>query len=355
MRLEELAVKYLEFVKGNRAEGTLKNRERYLGYFLKFMGPCMVSAITKERIVAFHTFAKKKHGRGPNAGSEAMASVKSMLRWGSLEMEMADLSFRKFPEVRRVPIKTKRISEADLQRLLQAAPPDVKDFILFGVLTGLRPKEIRDLTQDQIQHAPKGTPYVFIETHKTMKQTRMAIPRSVPLCPLAEEIVERQVRRHPGRKFIFVNDDGGHYSRFTIRNRLRRLCRKLKLPDISPYCFRHTFASMESEQGTETTGLAQLMGHSTTRTLMRYVSNTHDHHLKSVQLVENRVRTLMDAPAENSAKTEKWQQSGSQGNSPQHGQEQDLRNLRCASLLRLVERRGFEPRTPTLRTWCSTN
>ena len=39
-----------------------------------------------------------------------------------------------------------------------------------------------------------------------------------------------------------------------------------------------SFASMESDAGTETTGLARLMGHSTTRTLERYVVNTFEAH-----------------------------------------------------------------------------
>jgi hypothetical protein len=52
----------------------------------------------------------------------------------------------------------------------------------------------------------------------------------------------------------------------------------------SPSALRHTFASMESDSGQiETMALARLMGHSTTHTLSRYVSNTLASHLGSGQ------------------------------------------------------------------------
>ena len=47
---------------------------------------------------------------------------------------------------------------------------------------------------------------------------------------------------------------------------------------------------MESETGTETTGLARLMGYSTTRTLERYVVNTQEHHRKAVTALQDRIR-----------------------------------------------------------------
>ena len=56
-----------------------------------------------------------------------------------------------------------------------------------------------------------------------------------------------------------------------------------------------SFASMESDAGTETTGLARLMGHSTTRTLERYVVNTFEAHQEAVEALQNRVRKVRQA------------------------------------------------------------
>jgi hypothetical protein len=52
---------------------------------------------------------------------------------------------------------------------------------------------------------------------------------------------------------------------------------------------------MESDSGQiETMALTRLMGHSTPRTLSRYVSNTLDSHLKAVNLVGDRLKELTD-------------------------------------------------------------
>jgi integrase len=181
-----------------------------------------------------------------------------------------------------------------------AASGDLRDVLVFGVLTGLRPQELRELRQDQILFTAGGKPYVLIERHKTSRSAHSPRPRSVPLCPMAEEILERQVRAHPQSPRVFLNAAGGPYTRYSLRNRLRRLCRRAGLRDedgaerlVTPYAMRHTFASIESDAGIETTSLAGLMGHSTNRTLQRYVANSFEHHRKAVGAVESQLRKIL--------------------------------------------------------------
>lgn len=88
-------------------------------------------------------------------------------------------------------------------------------------------------------------------------------------------------------------------TRYSFKTRLARLCRRAKTSRvITPYALRHTFASMESDAGTETTGLARLMGHSTTRTLERYVVNTQEHHRKAVTALQDRIRLVAPQPVD---------------------------------------------------------
>lgn len=291
MRIEELAVRHLEWVKANRAEGTFNNRQLFLLLFLDFIGPIMVSDITRMHLEQFHS-AEKERGSKPNSGNQALRHVKTMLLWGE-EMELIDLPFRRFPKVRHVPPETKRVDEADLVLLLDHLPDDFKDMILFGLMTGLRPNELRELTQGQVRQSGNGTAYVYIARHKTARTIGEPKPRTVPLCSQAKEIFERQVKSHPKSDHIFLNDDGTPYDRTVFRNRLIRWCRRAGIKDITPYALRHTFASMESDAGVETTSLASLMGHSQTRTLERYVSNTYESHLKAVEMVSERLTQII--------------------------------------------------------------
>ena len=47
MRIEELAVNHLEWVQNNRAPGTFENRQYFIQLFMGFLGPAMVSDITR--------------------------------------------------------------------------------------------------------------------------------------------------------------------------------------------------------------------------------------------------------------------------------------------------------------------
>jgi integrase len=116
----------------------------------------------------------------------------------------------------------------------------------------------------------------------------------VPLCPDAQSIYLRQTAKHPDSDLVFLNAVGTPYTRYAFKTRLTRLCRRAKTSCVhTPYALRHTFASMESEAGIETTGLARLMGHTTTRTLERYVVNTLEHHRKAVTALQERLNGVV--------------------------------------------------------------
>ena len=52
---------------------------------------------------------------------------------------------------------------------------------------------------------------------------------------------------------------------------------------------------MESDGNIETTSLSHLMGHSSTRTVQRYISNTFAHHQEAVDTLANRVEIIIQA------------------------------------------------------------
>jgi integrase len=184
-----------------------------------------------------------------------------------------------------------------LRRLLAAADQDMRDLIMFGTLTGLRPFEMRNLWHENIRDDDQGTSYLFIDKDvKGAKMARMPKPRSVPLCKEAEAIIERQFTAHPQSPFIFLSESGVPYTRYTLRDRFRRLAKSCGLKGFVPYSLRHTFASLQAAGGTETTSLAQLMGHSSVRTLQRYVVNTAKEHKEAMDRNETRLMGILRSP-----------------------------------------------------------
>ena len=150
--------------------------------------------------------------------------------------------------------------------------------VLFGLLSGLRPQELRNLRRTHVRFHQEGTATVVIEHHKTSASAREPVPRSMPLCPAALEIVQRQLEAHPDSEYIFVNAAGTPYSKDVLRRRLRRHSKVVGVKTITPYSLRHTFASMQAESGINQISLSQLMGHTSPRTTARYVHNSDEHY-----------------------------------------------------------------------------
>ena len=289
-------IRHLEWVQAHRAPSTYELRQFYVFQFLEFLGlgelqgerleitgSMTVLELTRGRLTDFHLWARRRSGNKVNGGNQALRHIKTMLRWGE-EEELCGLPFRKFPPISQKPPATKRVSLDDVAKLIETAPEDVGDLVKFGLLTGLRPQELRELTTDQVVQVSDEIWYIRIERHKTAGRARDSVARTVPVCEPAREILLRQIQAHPDQKHVFLNDDGVPYTRTVLRNRLIRWSRKAKIQDITPYALRHTFASVQSDSRIESTALARLMGHSSVRTLARYISNSSQHDFEAVQV-----------------------------------------------------------------------
>jgi integrase len=297
MRVDTLAHLHLEWVKNHRSQGTYENRRFFVLIFLDYMGEAMVSEITRMKLEEFYIHARTIHQRGDgrNAGNECMSHVKTMLRWAD-ERECVDLTFHRFPVIERKRPLTKRLTDEEVSLILSSADDDLKDLVHFGLLTGLRPIELRNLKQEHLRHAPDDSPYVFIEHHKTSESSKEPKPRSVPLCKQAKSILEQQMKKHPLSDYFFLNDAGTPYDSHVLGHRLRRLGKRIGLKkSLCAYSFRHTFASLQSDANVETNSLMSLMGHSTTRTLQRYVANTYSHHREAVERNADRIGRMIQA------------------------------------------------------------
>ena len=291
VHIKELAVRHLEWVKGNRAHNTFVTRQRHVCLFLDFIGNRMVSEITYSDLDAFYTDCRQKHSRTAFGGSHALRELKTFLRWGE-EFEICDVPVRRFPVARKKPPKTKNLSRDDLAKLVDAAEPDMADLVRFAVATGLRPRELRELKKADI-YTTNGVTGIRIEEHKTDAAARTYMARSLPLTPEAVEIVNRQMRRHPQSDLVFTNGKEGPYTCGTLRRRMERLSKRAGLETKTPYCFRHSFGTTLGENNVNLAVIAQLMGHSDIHTTTRYIANTDEAHVHAVAVMD---KFILPAP-----------------------------------------------------------
>ncbi len=292
--LSEVIATHLKWVTDNRAPATAGLYKLYEEYFLEFVGDRPVSTITRLMLEDFFTWGRDHHSKSENGGIVFVRHVKTMFLWAE-EMDICPCPVRKFPKVTETPPATKRFSDEELRKLLSTVAAEFSDFrdmIVFGLHTGLRPQELRELTRSQLHDDGNGNYAVFIQHHKTAKSAHEPKPRSVPLTPDAKEIALRHLAAHPKSEFVFLNGKGGPYTKSVFRNRLLRWCRRAGIKPRPPYALRHTFGSIEAEANVNQTVIAQMMGHTQLRTTSRYIANNAEHHRVAINAAGSRIAKL---------------------------------------------------------------
>lgn len=283
---------YLRWLEVNRAPGTLELKRGLLAHFDRRYGQLMVSGITQLLLAEYYAWARKNRGTSENGGNRHMREVKTMILWGA-DMDLCTIPVRKFPVIRHAPPKTKKFSDQELVVLLKKTDADFRDMIVFGILTGLRPQELRGLTRSHLQEQNGGA-FIVMERHKTSLSARQPKPRCVPLSCEAVEILTRQFDRHPTSPYIFLNGHGTPYTAGAFRQRLERACIRAGLPKRSPYALRHYFGTKQAGAGLNQTILAQVMGHTTIVTTTRYVDEVPEYQQKAMDAMAKDMAFLLE-------------------------------------------------------------
>lgn len=289
--IRELSDLYLDWLEVNRSKGTLVTNRYLLKPFVEFFGDCMVSDLNTITLTKYYAWAKKQRGQSENGGNHHLRQVKTLLRWGE-QMEICVCPVRRFPAMREAPAKTKKFTDEELIKLLNKSADEFKDMIVFGLLTGLRPQELRGL---RWEHIRQGEPCwsVVLERHKTSMSAEIAQPRCVPLSGEAASIVRRQLAAHPESDYIFLNDHGTPYEAGVFRRRLQRACKRAGVEQKPPYALRHYFGTKRAAAGLNQTVLAQVMGHTKLQTTSRYVAAVPDYHMKAFEAMAEDVASLL--------------------------------------------------------------
>lgn len=83
----------------------------------------------------------------------------------------------------------------------------------------------------------------------------------------------KEGRKWTENDYVFIGRTYKPYVSNTLSSELPEMCKKYKLPPITPYVLRHTFATNLFEKGVNKLTLMKLMGHNNLETLHRYYVN----------------------------------------------------------------------------------
>lgn len=212
-------------------------------------------------------YARKRFalGRSPSTVHTELARLRSCLKWGQSE------GFMQKPAKIWVPQPAKPrdrvLSKHEIDRLLEGArrgDPHVYVFVVLAITTGARHTAILDLTWDRVDWDNRTIAYDTLDRNvKDPMSKKWSKGRAmVPMSDLAYEALWHV---YPGRQCDHVIEHGGRRLK-SIRTGFAAACERAGLEGVTPHTIRHTFVTLLRQLGIDVAQVAQMVGHTDTRT-----------------------------------------------------------------------------------------
>lgn len=171
-------------------------------------------------------------------------------------------------------------SDEEIKKLLEHSPNEViKNIILFAVYSGCRQGEILQLKENQVSWEIGN-----INWPKTKNQK----PKNLPLSPKMEEIL-REVPRVEGSPYFFCSPKNQKpYTKDGFVTIFSRIKERAGLKDINFHDLRRVFGTKLAEKGYREKDIAELLGHSDTRSTKTYIDIAEKRKKEAIKTVEIR-------------------------------------------------------------------
>jgi integrase len=267
LTFSDLVGRYLADLRGRVGPRTHYVAACYLNPVVAACGPTPASGVRKAHLCE----AVRAHGRW-NATTEnhVLGRVLAAYNW-AVEQELLPanpLKGLKKPRCRSRGADS-LVSADDHARLMAAAPPYLRDVLFALQQTGARPCEV--LTVAAADFDP-GVGVWVLRRHKTDRETDR--PRVVFLTTALTDLCRRLAERHPTGP-LFRRASGKPFPpAYYLPRLVRSLRRKLGLPEtVSPYSYRHSWATDALANGVPDAHVAELLGHTSTAMLHRHYAH----------------------------------------------------------------------------------
>lgn len=178
--------------------------------------------------------------------------------------------------------RTRWLSDDEETRLLAHCPAWLRDIVIVGLDTGLRPGNLVGLQRVWVQLAQTCL-HIPREQTKTKK-----LPLTIPLTMRAADIVRRYLESARS-EHLFLSTTGRPFTCAEVNRALQRAAITAGLRDICLYTLRHSFISRLVQAGVTLPEVAALAGHRDIRMTMRYVHLAPQHLRNSIATLEARM------------------------------------------------------------------
>ncbi len=249
-----------------------------LRWLQQFLRGKVLTDITRAQIAAIG--AHKRAVASPATANRHLQLIRAILRKACYEWEWID----KVPQVKLYSEPKRRvrwITPDQARTLLTELPEHQSEMVLFALTTGLRQGNVTGLRWLQVDLERRT---VLIPAD----QAKGGEDLYVPIDDLADEILKRQLGKHPERVFSYLGRPIKSANTRCWRSALRRA----GISNFRWHDLRHTWASWHIQNGTPMYDLQEMGGWQSAQMVRRYA------HLAPTQMASHAalVSNLLRAP-----------------------------------------------------------
>lgn len=280
---------FLEFCQIEHAAkpNTLKRKITASKPLLKTFGARPLNQISSKDFDQYkknraRTFGRRKDGAvtdqliHPATINRELDCARGLYRWA---IRQGYVSSNPLQDVGKLAEDNERLSvpsDADIQKYLASASQPLQDIAVLLLETGLRP--------DDIYRMERAGVNLQAGYYQNVKGKTKAATRRIQLSPRALEILTRRCQTCQGRYLFPLQIVKGLFDWSRPMTKVNAAhtsaIRRAAIKPFRLYDLRHKFATDAIESGIDLITVARMMGHSSTRMVMRY-AHPSDQHLEA--------------------------------------------------------------------------
>ena len=163
------------------------------------------------------------------------------------------------------------LTVAEAERLQNAAPPDLRALVAAGLNTGCRAGELLALRAGDFD--PRSNTLLIADS-------KSGKPRRVPLTEDGVALFERLTAGMSEDESLFLRADGSPWYRVALVRAMRAACTAAKIRAAATFhTLRHTYASHLVQAGVPLIFVAEALGHSDARMVMKHYGHLAPSHV----------------------------------------------------------------------------
>ena len=258
------------YISSPRTGNSLSTKE-YTLQLADYFGDFDIDSIDENDI---EEYIEEKHMTKGNSNSSirrALTQLQSVLNFAASLGLREPIKIKKPPED---PHKTDTFSAEEIEAIFSTLHPDVKRICIFLLKTGARPCEATSLEYSDIDFTNNS---VMLKSYKGAGGLQRG--RRVPLHPDALAVIPQSTPL-PTTK-VFLKEGSPYATTKQIQYSFTSATRPLGISK-TPYALRHTFATNLARKGVPPKVIADLLGHSDLKMVMRYMNTTFEDQVSAV-------------------------------------------------------------------------